>query len=263
MVNETLTGTYSVTGSVTGKKGFPDNEADAGGYENYAVINRYASWDTDQDGLPNWWETIKGTNVNSGSGDFSDSNADANLDGYTNLDEYLQWMSLPHYESPTGNKVSVNIQKLSRGFSSGVSYAVSNAVNGNAALVSEVVEFTPTANGLGSFNFTVTDTAGGTMTRKVNILSGYSLLSTENNAKISNGITIWPVPNNGSFYVSMTNDAEAEFKIYDILGKEIKKGIIAGNRQENINLQSKGVFILKVSDPNTKEVLHLQKIIVQ
>jgi hypothetical protein len=264
MVNETLTGTYSVTGSVTGKKGFPDNEADAGGYENYPVTNRVANWDSDNDGLPNWWETIKGTNVNSGSGDFSDSNADTNLDGYTNLDEYLQWMSLPHYESPTGNKVSVNIQKLSRGFINGVNYSVANAVNGTTALVADVVEFTPTANGLGSFDFTVTDNTGGTMTRKVNIVSGYSLLATENNSTIKTEVTVWPVPNNGSFSVLVTNEgAETEFKIYDILGKEIKKGTLNGNRQENINLQAKGVFILKVSDSKTKKVLHTQKIIVE
>lgn len=264
MITETLGGTYSLNGSVTGKPGFPDNEADAGGYENYPVINRAANWDSDNDGLPNWWETIKGSNVNSGSGDFSDSNADANLDGYTNLDEYLQWMALPHYESPTGNKVSVNIQKLSRGFTSGVTYSVSNAVNGTTSLLSDVVEFTPTTNGLGSFQFTVTDNTGGTMTRKVNIVSGYSLLATENNSIIKTGVTVWPVPNNGSFSVLVTNDgAETEFKIYDILGKEIKKGTLNGNRQENINLQSKGVFIIKVSDSTTKKVLHSQKIIVQ
>lgn len=264
MINETLTGTYSVTGSVTGKKGFPDNEADAGGYESYPVINRLANWDTDNDGLPNWWETIKGTNVNSAIGDFSDSNADANLDGYTNLDEYLQWMSLPHYESPTGAKVSVNIQKLSRGFTTGVSYSVSNAVNGSTSLVADVVEYTPTANGLGSFSFTVTDNTGGTMTRKVNIVNGYSLLSTENNEKASTGVTVWPIPNNGSFSILVSNDvAKAEFIIYDILGKEIKKGTLNSNTQENINLQSKGVFIIKVSDATTKKVLHTQKIIVQ
>ncbi|WP_281336092.1 T9SS type A sorting domain-containing protein [Flavobacterium eburneipallidum] len=264
MVTETLNGTYSVTGSKTGKKGFPDNEADSGGYENYPVINRAADWDTDNDGLPNWWETIKGTNVNSGSSDFSDSNADANLDGYTNLDEYLQWMSLPHYESPTGNKVSVNIQKLSRGFTSGVSYSVSNVVNGTTSLVADVVEFTPSANGLGSFDFTVTDNTGGTMTRKVNIVSGYSLLSTENNEKTNTGVSVWPIPNNGSFSVLVSNDgAETEYKIYDILGKEIKKGTLNSNTSENINLQAKGVFILKVSDATTKKIVHTQKIIVQ
>ena len=65
-------------------------------------------------------------------------------------------------------------------------------------------------------------------------------------------------------YVSMANEgAEAEFKIYDILGKEIKNGRLDGNQPENINLQAKGVFILKVSDATTKEVLHTQKIIVQ
>lgn len=264
MITETLGGTYSAVGSVTGKKGFPDNESDVGGYENYPVINRVADWDSDNDGLPNWWETIKGSNVNSGSGDFSDSNADTNLDGYTNLDDYLQWMSQPHYESPIGNKVSVTIQKLSRGFTSGVSYAVSNLVNGTAVLASDVVDFTPTASGLCSFDFTVTDNTGGTMTRKVNIVSGYSLLSTENNEKINAGITVWPIPNNGSFSVLVNNyGAETEFKIYDILGKEIKKGNLTTNRQENISLQSKGVFILKVSNITTKEVLHTQKIIVQ
>lgn len=265
MVNETLTGTYSVTGSVTGKKGFPDTESDAGGYEIYPVINRDNNWDTDQDGLPNWWETIIGTNINSASGDFSDANADNNLDGYTNLDIYLQWMAQPHYDSPTGNKVSINIQKLSRGFTSGVNYSVSNAVNGNAVLASNVVEFTPAANGLCSFNFTVTDNTGGTMTRKVNILSGYSLSLgvEEQNEVTGNSYKVWPVPSNGSFSILMENDAAAEFKIYDILGREVKKGTLEGNRQENINLQSKGVFILKISDKATKKVVHIQKIIVQ
>ena len=264
MITETLNGTYSAIGSVTGKKGFPDNESDVGGFENYPIVDRDANWDTDQDGLPNWWESIKGTNLNSAVGDFSDANLDANLDGYTNLDEYLQWMSLPHYESVTGNKVSINIQKLSQGFTNGTTYTIFNAINGTTSLVSDVVEYTPKANGLGSFEFTVTDNTGATMTRKVNIVSGYSLLATASNTKKQKGITVWPIPNNGSFSVLMTNDGNtAEFSIYDMLGKEIKKGKLNTNHQENINLQSKGFFILKVTDSKTKEVVHTQKIMVQ
>lgn len=266
IINETLGGTYSCNGSVTGKPGFPDNESDVGGYENYPTVTRDANWDTDQDGLPNWWETIKGTNTNSASGDFSDANADIDLDGYTNLDDYLQWMSLPHYNSLTGEKISVNIQKLSRGFTSGVNYSVGgNTVNGTTSLNSDVVEFTPTANGLCSFEFTATDNTGGTMTRKVNILSGYDLsLSTENNSKINTGVSVWPVANKGSFSILVSNDgAESEFKIYDVLGKEVKKGTLNGNHQENITLQSKGVFVITVYDTATKKVLHTQKIIVQ
>lgn len=265
IISETLNGTYTYRGSVTNKPGFPDNESDVGGYESYPEITRDANWDTDQDGLPNWWETIIGTNTNSGTGDFSDANADADLDGYTNLDKYLQWMSLPHYDSPAGNKISINIQKLSRGFTSGVSYSLSNIVNGNTTLNSDVVEFTPTAAGLCSFDFSVTDNEGGTMTRKVNIVSGYSSnLSVEKPNKENTSFKVWPVPNNGSFSILMENDgSDAELKIFDVLGKEVIKRNISGKTQENINLKSKGVFIIKVSNPGTKQILHTKKIIVQ
>ncbi|MDR7210909.1 T9SS type A sorting domain-containing protein [Flavobacterium piscis] len=265
IITETLNGTYTYKGSVTNKPGFPDNESDVGGYESYPEITRDVNWDTDQDGLPNWWETIIGTNTNSGTGDFSDSNADTDLDGYTNLDKYLQWMSQPHYDSPTGNKININIQRLSRGFTSGVNYSLSNIVNGNTTLNSDVVEFTPTATGLCSFDFTVTDNEGGTMTRKINIVSGYSsALSIEKPIKEDTSFKVWPVPNNGSFSILMENDgSDAELKIFDVLGKEVIKRNISGKTQENINLKSKGVFILKVSDPETKEVLRIKKIIVQ
>ncbi|MEP7095626.1 MAG: T9SS type A sorting domain-containing protein [Flavobacterium sp.] len=264
IISETLNGTYSIRGSVTNKPGFPDNESDVGGYESYPEISRDANWDTDQDGLPNWWETITGTNTNSGTGDFSDANADADLDGYTNLEKYLQWMSQPHYDSPTGTKININIQKLSRGFTSGVSYSLSNIENGNAVLNSDV-EFTPNASGLCSFDFTVTDNEGGTMTRKVNIVSGYSSnLSVEKLNKENTSFKVWPVPNNGSFSVLIENDdIQAELKIFDVLGKEVIKRNINGKIQETINLKSKGIFIIKVSDPATKQILHTKKIIVQ
>lgn len=265
MITETLGGTYSCNGSVTGKPGFPDNEADVSGYENYPTITRDASWDTDQDGLPNWWENSKGLNTNSAIGDFSDANADDDLDGYTNLDDYLQWMSQPHYNAPTGNTVNVNIQKLSRGFTKSVTYVISNVINGNAVLTSDIVYYTPTANGLGSFDFTVTDAEGGTMTRKVNILSGYDLSSSLGikNEALGKKFKVWPVPNKGIFSLVLENETHAEYKIYDVLGKEVKKGNLYGNLQENINLQSKGVFIIKIVDPATKKVIHTQKIIIE
>ena len=268
IISETLNGTYSAVGSVTGKPGFPDNEADVGGFENYPTVVRDVNWDSDQDGLPNWWENIIGTNVNSAIGDFSDANADPNLDGYTHLDEYLQWMSLPHYESPDGTKIDINIQKLSRGFTSGVSYAISNVVNGNATLNSDVVAFTPTSNGLCSFEFTVTDSEGGTMKRKVNVISGQSLtLGTEDSIKENknNAFNVWPIPSNGSFSVFIDNE-EAEIldlKIYDISGKELVKQKIKGGTQETIQLHSKGVFLIKVINPQTKKTQYAKKIIIQ
>ncbi|MFG6685795.1 T9SS type A sorting domain-containing protein [Mariniflexile sp. HNIBRBA6329] len=263
MINETLSGTYSVTGSVTGKKGFPDREADSGGYENYPFITRPADWDSDNDGLPNWYETIIGTNINSPAGDFSDANADNNMDGYTNLDYYLQWMSLPHYSTASGAKIDVNIQQLSRGFTSGVSYSISDVVNGTTNLVGNIVEFTPTATGLGSFKFTVTDSAGDSMTRTVNILNGYDLTLSVEKKNLAE-IKVWPIPNKGSFSIKMKNNSvKSEFKIFDILGKEVKKGTIEAGSTENITLNARGVFILKVFESSSKQVLHTQKLIIE
>lgn len=263
MINETLTGTYTVVGSVTGKKGFPDDEADSGGYEDYPVITRASDWDSDNDGLPNWWETIIGTNINSPAGDFSDSNADTNSDGYTNLDYYLQWMDQPHYSTATGAKVDVNIQQLSRGFTSGVSYVVSDVVNGTANLVGDIVEFTPTASGLGAFKFTVTDSAGDSMTRTVNILNGYDLALSVEKKNLAE-IKVWPIPNKGTFSIKMKHGANpSEFKIFDILGKEVSKGFIEGGNTQNITLNARGVFILKVYESSTKQVLRTQKIIIE
>ncbi len=106
------------------------------------------------------------------------------------------------------------------------------------------------------------------MTRRVNIVNGYSLSATKKNPEISTQVNVWPIPNNGSFSILMTNDSDetnsnAEYKIYDIFGKEVKKGILKSDRLENVNLQSKGVFIINVSDISSKKIFHSQKIILE
>lgn len=263
MVTETLAGTYSVTGSVTGKKGFPDREADSGGYENYPFIARPADWDSDNDGLPNWYETAIGTNLNSPAGDFSDANADDNMDGYTNLDYYLQWMSLPHYSTESGETINIDLQELSRGFTSSPSYQISNEVNGSTNLNGNILEFTPSAEGLGSFDFTVTDSEGDSMTRTVNIVNGVDLtLSVDE--KIIEDLKVWPIPNDGTFSIRMKSDFDqSEFKLFDVLGKEISNGIIEANQANEIKINSKGVFVMKLIDSSSKQILHTQKIIVK
>ena len=175
MVNETLTGSYSVTGSVTGKKGFPDSELDSGGFGSYPSVSRNANWDTDKDGLPDWWESIKGTNINSAPGDFTDCNEDNDRDGITNLDLYLQWMAEPHFQSVNGETISIDLRVLSKGFTINPSYSVSDLVNGSATLSNGIVSFVPLVTGLSSFYFTVTDGEGQSMTRKVNVVVGADL----------------------------------------------------------------------------------------
>ena len=117
VVTETLNGTYSCVGSKSGKPGFPDSQEDVGGYEDYPEITiNLDEFDTDRDGLPNWWEEMFGLNPNSPEDDFSDSNADDDMDGYTNLEEYLHWMATPHYEVNPGETVEVDLAQYTRGF---------------------------------------------------------------------------------------------------------------------------------------------------
>lgn len=89
VIEETRAGTAKFKGSVSGLPGLPDKQDDVGGWDDYPTVERPADWDTDHDGLPNAWESEHGLNPNSTAGDFTDANADADGDGFTNLEAYL------------------------------------------------------------------------------------------------------------------------------------------------------------------------------
>jgi hypothetical protein len=55
------------------------------GYGTLPTASRPAGFDTDQDGMPDAWEAAHALDP----ADASDRNGDANQDGYTNLEEYL------------------------------------------------------------------------------------------------------------------------------------------------------------------------------
>ena len=55
------------------------------GYGTLPAASRASNFDTDRDGMPDAWETANGLNPSNAA----DRNADADGDGYTNLEEYL------------------------------------------------------------------------------------------------------------------------------------------------------------------------------
>ncbi len=126
MVNETLAGTYSVTGSRSGKKGLPDSEEDNGceGFDGLQMIEatRPADFDTDGDGMPDWWETATGN---------TDGNADSNNDGYTNLEDYLNWMAAPHFDKLD----DIDLKAYFAGYNNNPSFAITSTTgNINASV---------------------------------------------------------------------------------------------------------------------------------
>jgi hypothetical protein len=99
IINEVASATYTYTGSRAGLRGIIDTQDDIseGGLSGYALVAARMDpgvpvADTDHDGLPDWWEIMKGLNPNGTVGDFSDSNGDPDNNGYTNLDEYLAYL---------------------------------------------------------------------------------------------------------------------------------------------------------------------------
>jgi hypothetical protein len=89
VIQEVRDGAARYRGSKTGLPGLADSQDDVGGWEEYPEVHRPANWDTDHDGMPNDWEKRAGLNPN----DSADGNQDRNGDGYTNLEEYLGWLT--------------------------------------------------------------------------------------------------------------------------------------------------------------------------
>lgn len=169
IVNETLQGTYTYKGSKSGLPGIPDTHTDVGGWEEYPELKREANWDTDKDGLPDWWEKIYKLNPDSKKDDFSDANADPDKDGFTHLDNYLSWMANPHHFIKKGEVIKFDLKRLFRGFTESPVYTVKNTENGKVALIGNVAQFTSNNAGLASAEFTVTDKNGNSMVRKVGV----------------------------------------------------------------------------------------------
>lgn len=174
VIRETIDKTYTYTGSVSGIPGLPDTTDDVGGWEDYGNETHPAGWDTDNDGLPDWWEIVKGFNPNSAAGDFSDSNSDLDGDGYTALEDYLNWLAAPHADCSAGSYVDINLASLTRGFTNNSPrYAVFSAFNGTVMTNGNgrMARFTPgvSTNALAGFTFSVVDANGYSMTNNLNV----------------------------------------------------------------------------------------------
>ena len=148
--------------------GLIDNEADQGGWPEFKNDNRPSDWDTDHDGLPNWWEETHGLNPKSTVGDFSDTNLDKDKDGFTQLDDYLDWMSKLHYFINNGDQIELSVNDYFKGFEKKPVYSISEIHNGNAILKGKKLQFNPLQKGLASVVITVVDAEGDAMSRTIN-----------------------------------------------------------------------------------------------
>ncbi len=127
--------------------------------------------DTDNDGMPDFWENGTGSNpavANNNAASPSGS-------GYTRLEDYLNWLAEPHGIALMNTNVVVDLRQFTRGWvvvNRNPVWSVSTPVNGTVTLINGYfAQFTPTPgyNGPASFAFTVNDNDGGPVTRTMNL----------------------------------------------------------------------------------------------
>ena len=166
MVSETLSGTTSTKGSRSGKAGLIDSEEDTGceGFDGLGLTEEHRpdGWDTDQDGMPDWWEMAAGVD---------NANADWNNDGYTNLEDYLNWMALPHY-TLSGAELTIDLKALFAGYANNPKFAiVENTSNLNVTIsgTNLIIAAQRSAKGLPTLQIKATDDDNwGELTRQLN-----------------------------------------------------------------------------------------------
>jgi len=121
--------------------------------------------DVDRDGIPDFWEIT----LNENPTNFSPT-LDRDGDGYTDLEEYMNWLGVPHALTVSNTVVDVDLHVLS-GNTGNLLFGVSNGTNGTVYLTNsctsigpDIAVFTPTNNfgngtngGFASFNYMVTN----------------------------------------------------------------------------------------------------------
>ena len=116
-VRETLDGTYTYVGSKSKIKGEIDTEADitehaeGKGWEVYPEEKRAEDWDTDLDGMPDWYERIIGSDANT-----ANQNDDPDGDGWTLLEDYLELMAHPYIVIGPNSQGSMDLKPYFIGF---------------------------------------------------------------------------------------------------------------------------------------------------
>ena len=137
--------------------------------------------DLDQDGMPDYWEKSLGWNPNMDDHNTELPSHDGLLieptffppqtpGGYTRLDEYLYFLSLPHCTIPQNTAsapthVQIDLRKFTVGFTDSPVFRISSVSGGTISQSGRggcLVTFTPALNhaGRAKFDFTVTDGTG-------------------------------------------------------------------------------------------------------
>lgn len=264
IIEETLTGTYTYTGSRSRIPGMPDSHEDVGGWEEYPEETRDENWDSDLDGLPNWWEELHGLDIKSGEGDFSDPNGDIDGDTFTNLEEYVQWIGSPHIIASVDSVVVIDLSAFAQGYSHEPVFEIMEVTNGTVELLETKGEaqFMSKSKGLSDFTFKVTDADGSSKIITVGVAVGmYSETAVEPEGETLgirrvNGLKAYPNPSLDRTHLTCQDEIRA-FAVYSLTGQRMTMAENLTGTTHSIDVSGlpRGVYLIKAeSSSGTYEI---------
>ncbi|MBQ4224045.1 MAG: hypothetical protein II674_09430, partial [Prevotella sp.] len=153
-------------GSRSKIKGEIDHEDDCGGFEVYPEETRESDYDTDQDGIPNWYEKLTGSDPL-----VANHNDDPDHDGWTLLEDYLEFMAHPYLILQPEADGSINVAPFFRGFKKSPSYSIETESKLFTATIQDsiVTVNAKAEGGIGLITLRVTDSEGTSFSQRLSI----------------------------------------------------------------------------------------------
>lgn len=201
--------------------------------------------DTDNDGMPDYWEKANGSDIN------TDDAMQIASDGYTLIEHYINWLAELHAKANSNESVDIDLLNYAGGFSSvAPAFTIDKNTNGTATILSDghTVRFTPKSNytGMSSFNFTITGNDGTTFSSIASIVvvpNNGTAINTVSKGKV----TIYPNPT--ASILMLKNADESDFEIYNTSGSLVLNGQTTQNgssQQIDVAKLADGIYILKI-----------------
>lgn len=204
-----------------------DAESDYDVYEN---VSRASDFDANQNGIADWYETATGR---------TDANTDPDGDGYTNLEDYLNYMATPNQTVAPGETATFNLSDYFAGIN-GATYSV----EGKGAIEGSSLNIATSASDKGFLKATVTAAAG-----EVKVIREFNVYLSGTQTGISR------ITERTAFVQS--------YELYNTAGQLIRKGNAEGASVDRLNLNGvkAGVYIMKIKDTegNTRSFSVLKK----
>lgn len=212
--------------------------------------------DTDNDGMPDYWETATGSNIN------IDDAMQIASDGYTLVEHYINWLADLHAVTNINTPIDIDLNKYCGGFSNmSPVYTITENAGGNASILADghTVRFAPTTtNGLGSFKFNVSGSDGTTYSNSVSV--AISPTNTTDITKIENKSSIYYNPVYQT--LAIKNAQAGNYQIFDALGHVFLMGNIHHSGQStqiDISTLNPGVYVFKLTNKSEPTIYKFAK----